>query len=118
VGEGTGVIPSDLADFDEPRSAAAAAGPADPKFEVDKTSSCFFFPPNRPPRNLSFSFFLAFSDSFSLSFSFLSFFEKNPPFFDSFSLAELTVKDEAPDSVRERGGRASSEFAPSCSWLR
>jgi hypothetical protein len=112
VGDGAGLMPRDLADFDEPRRAAAAAGPADEKFETDDTgSSCFFFPLKRPPRKPSLSFFFE-----SLSLSFLSFLEKNPPFFSfSLSFADPTVEADAPDSVRARGGRASSGLSPSCS---
>ena len=89
MGEGA----TDRADLDEPRSAAAAAGPADEKLDTlipaAGGSSVFFFDPKRPPRNPSFSFF----------FLSLSFLEKNPPFF-SFSFARSTEEFVEPDSVR------------------
>lgn len=96
MGDAEGDSPSDLADFDDPKSAAAAAGPADEKLAIEEGSSCFFFPPNKEPNK----------PSFSLPFlSFFSFFEKNPPFFSfSFSLTLLAV--EAPDSVRASLGRS------------
>ena len=113
--------PSDLADLEEPSKAAAAAGPADEKFETDDGgSSCFFLlPPKREPRNRSLSFFF-FSLSFSLS---LSFFElKNPPFFSfsfSFSFSrpslepavEIEETAVAAESVRVSGTVGGADTA-------
>lgn len=111
VGEGTGDRPWDLADLEDPRSAAAAAGPADEKLAIEEVSSGFFLPPKREPRNPSFSL---------LFFSFSFFFEKNPPFFSfSFSFSFWLLAVDVPDSLRTIVGRVtSSGTGGTNSWPR
>ncbi len=79
-----GVLATDLADFEEPSRAAAAAGPAVEKLATVETSSTGFLDLKSPPRKPSFSFFFRSLSLESLSLSFLSFLENSPSFF-SFS---------------------------------
>lgn len=95
--EVVGCTPIDFADFEDPSRAAAAARPSAEKFEMGEGSSTFFFPPKREPKKPSFSFLV-----FSLSLSFLSFFEKKPPFFSfSFSFSFSLTASTRCDSGRE-----------------
>lgn len=91
-----------------PRRAAAAARPSAEKLDTVEGSSCFFLPPNNPPRKPSFSFldFSLLSLSLSLPLSFL---EKKPPFFSfSFSFSLSLAADGV--SVRDMDGRGVSRL--------